>query len=194
METAGMSIYQSLPWLKQMMDYTDKVCGGVTEASGALRPVDPQGGYCFSVRELLLHIADSRWQCLVWLGGGAEEEARFNAERYLVKYGGTGEPWQFKAASVAEALARLQEVRGRLETLLAQPAAGLLGTTEALRTAHEAFIQRLRATGTDTAELEAAGPGNNINALVFLTGHEQAHRAQIQMILRTHGYEVFRVA
>ena len=189
----GKTIWQALPWLKTMLDYTDKVCAGIKEEDGDLRAADPQGGYVFSVKELLLHIADSRWQCYTWLVGGEEQE-RFQAESFCNEYGGTENPWDFREASVADALNRLRESREKLESWLDRPAAEMLGTTEALRHTHEKFIERLREAGKDIAEMEAAGPGGVVNSLLFLTGHEQAHRAVLQHMLRIHGKDVYRIA
>ena len=193
MGATGKTILQALPWFTQMLDYTDQVCAGVTEETGGLKPTDPKGGYFFSVKELLLHIADSRWQCLTWLVGG-EEERLFNEEHFLEEYGGPDKQWKFRQATVAEAQACLKAVRQRLEVYLDKPEATMLEPTDALLAAHEAFIKRLREAGKDTAKFEAGGPGNIVNALLFLAAHEQAHRATLQMILRVHGHDVFRVA
>jgi hypothetical protein len=189
----GTTIRQALPWLKRLLDYTDAVCTGITEDSGAVRPVDPAGGYCFSVKELLLHIADSRWQALGWLAGGSEQEL-FHKEQFCVKYGGTTGPWEFRAASVAEAQQCLREVRARLDAWLDQPVAEMLETTESQWQAFRAFLERKRAEGVDVSEFETGTPGCIADTLLFLAGHEQAHRAQLQLILRTQGQAVVRLA
>jgi uncharacterized damage-inducible protein DinB len=188
------TIWQSMPWLKRLLDYTDEVCMSVTEENGALRPADPQGGYFFSVKELLLHIVDSRWQFLGWLEGG-DSIQRYAAEKYLQEYGGTSAPWQFKEATVAEAQARLAEVRSRLEAWLAgQPVSLLPEITESLQVVHQLFMERMRKLGRDTTDFEAGGPSNVADVLVQMSGHEQAHRVSIQAILRQHGYDVHRAA
>jgi uncharacterized damage-inducible protein DinB len=188
------TIWQSMPWLKRMLDYTDKVCAGITEENSGLRPEDSQGGYYFSAKELLLHIVDSRWQFLGWLEGGSAIE-RYAAEKYMTEYGVAGEPWYFRDATVAEALARLAESRAKLEAWLSQhPASLLMEMTDSLRFVHTMFVERMKSHGMDTAEFEAAGPSIIADVLVQLTGHEQAHRVSIQAILRQHGCDVHRAA
>lgn len=185
----GRTLGQSLGWVNTLLDYTDKVCQSVPETELDARFTDPAGKYFFSARELMMHIADTRWNVLGWINGGDNDGRVFQVE-----FGGHEKPWEFKdGVGKGEILRSLADGRAALEKELARPATDMLTVTPAMRNSFEQRIAGMKEAGQDTAELEAAGPSCLANMLTFLSAHEQAHRGELQWLLRTRGADVFRI-
>jgi len=183
------TIGQELSWANTLLGYTDEVVASIPEDALDLRFTDPKGGYFFSARELMMHIADTRWNAAAWVEGEDVSARQFRQE-----YGGTQQPWKFTSAGKDEILARLAESRKYIEATLARPAADMHLITEHQRAAHEQRVKARRKQGLDTASLEAGGPPSLIDLLLFLIAHEQSHRAELQWLMRANGKTVHRLA
>lgn len=178
----------SLDWLNNFLFYTDEVCKSVGEDQFDARFTDPGGGYFFSAKELMMHISDSRWDVISWIDGGDHKDRLFVRE-----FGGHEKPWEFRPdvtkAQITESLAG---GKAEIEKVLARPETDALTVTESLRESFEKRIAALKEKGQDTAEIEAKGPSNIANVLMFLAAHEQSHRGELQWLMRTRGADVFR--
>jgi len=186
---AERTIGQELTWARTLMVYTDAVVASIPEEALEIRLTDPQGGYFFSARELMMHIADSRWNAAGWIDGEDVSDRQFRQE-----YGGTEQPWKFTAAGKDEIVSRLAEGRNSVEKLLARPAADLHFVSEHQREAHRQRIEARQAEGLDTESLEAGGPPSLIDILLFVVAHEQSHRSELQWLMRACGFNVHRLA
>jgi uncharacterized damage-inducible protein DinB len=188
----GLTGAQLLTWVAIFLNYTDAVLGDLPEDDAALdwRPTDEAGTWHFSIREQAMHIVDQRLEVMRdWIEGTDVADQLFQRE-----YGANGAPWEFRSGSKAEILAVCKATREMLDTLLAQPAEGLLATSPGLVKQYEEGLAKMRADGKDTAEREARGPARIVNILLFLVAHEQAHRAVLQTMLRQRGHTVTRYA
>jgi len=182
------TIGQELTWASTMMDYTDAVVGSIPEEALDIRFTDPRGGYFFSARELMMHIADSRWNAAAWINGEDVSDRQFRQE-----YGGTDRPWKFATASRVEILERLASGRGSIDQFMARPAADLHFISDSQRETHRQRIEARKAQGLDTEALEAGGPLSLADILLFLVAHEQSHRAELQWLMRANGFSVHRL-
>jgi uncharacterized damage-inducible protein DinB len=182
------TIGQELSRAQLLLGYTDDVVASIPEDALDLRFTDPRGGYFFSARELMMHIADTRWNALAWVEGEEVSERQFRQE-----YGGTERAWKFAMAEKDEILARLGESRKGIDALLARPAGDMHLITDYQREAHEQRIKASKSQGLDTASLEAGGPPSLVDIVLFLVAHEQAHRAELQWLMRAHGKDVHRL-
>lgn len=179
---------QSLDWLNNFLFYTDQVVKSVGEDQFEERFTDPGGGYFFSAKELMMHIADSRWDVLSWINGKSE-----GAPEFQLEFGKHEKPWVFRdGVTKDEILKSMAGSRAEIEQVLARPETDALAVTEALRQSFEDRVGGMRAAGKDTTEVEAKGPSNIANVLMFLAAHEQSHRGELQWLLRTRGADVFR--
>ena len=184
------SVGESLLWARQMLDYTDKVCAAVPAEAYSLRAEDPSGAYMFSAGELIAHIADSRWSVVDWIEGSEQGKAR----AFSTKYGGTKEPWEFRAATPEEIISSLSDGRVALDEIFTRPLASLLETTPGLIKSHTKRLERMKTDGKDTAEEEVRGPQIMLDPIIFLMAHEQSHRGTLQHMLRAAGVAVLRFA
>ncbi|MCC7477275.1 DinB family protein [bacterium] len=189
MTAAQSSIGGLLPWARILLDYTDAVCGCVTEEHWDMRPEGQGEGYWFSLGEFVMHLADSRREILGNISGEIERE-----KLWCSKYGGTSEAWQWRSGSRAEVLASLAEGRAMVDAWLARPASELGAATDASVSQWKARVEKIKAAGKDASAIEAAGPESVADCLMFLIGHEQSHRGALQALLRLHGLEVTRYA
>jgi uncharacterized damage-inducible protein DinB len=187
--STGKTAGQELPWAVTMIGYTDMVVESLTEDSMQHRPANPGGGYFFSAAEQAMHIADTRWNILGWLDGNDYSERVFAGD-----YPGKDAAWQFREATLDEIKQSVKDSRAKLDEWLNRPAGELSHSTPGLDKAHQQRLEGMRAEGKDTAELEAKGPGNLANMILFTVAHEQSHRGVLQTILRMHGAEVVRLA
>jgi hypothetical protein len=188
---AEPSIGQSMPWAKIFLDYTDAVLGDLPDDDAALdyRPTDPQGAYVFSVREQAMHIADERLEALSWITGDAPDPGKF-----LLEYGGTDKPWQWRNGTRAEIIERAQQGRAALDAWLAKPRGTLFEVTDHIRSEFEKHNAKLLEGGKDISERLARGPAPVLNILLFVVAHEQSHRTVLQHMLRMQGHSVTRYA
>lgn len=186
---AEATIYSILPWVNVFLNYTDAVVQCLPEDSITIRPVDPKGGFVFSAKEQVMHIADERWSVLEAVNGGD-----YSGRRFCSEYPGKAEPWTFRPASRDEILKSIKDSREQLDALFSGPAASLNATTPALVLAHEQHLAEMQAAGKDTTGAIAKGPSSLGNMVLFLTTHEAGHRAVLQHMLRMHGAEVTRFA
>lgn len=182
------TIAQDMLWAVHMLDYTDEVCDGLTDENMGHRPTNPAGGYFFSAGEQVMHIADTRWDCLGWIDGKDYSKRKFAGD-----YPGKDKPWQFRAASSKDILASLKESRDKLNEVLAGSSATLMDSTPGSLKSYQEGLDKAKEKGNDTAQIEAEGPSNLANILLFLVSHEQAHRAVMQTTLRMNNVEVHRV-
>jgi len=184
----GRTLGQSLGWLNNFLYYTDEVCRSVPEAEFDARFTDPKGNYFFSAGELMMHIADSRWDVIAWING-----SDYKDQAFLKEFGGHEKPWVFKeGVGKEEILKSLEEARAALAKELERPAADYLAVTDSMCESFEKRVAAAKEKGQDTAELEATGPSCIGNSLMFMAGHEQAHRGELQWLMRTRGADVFR--
>jgi hypothetical protein len=191
--SAELSGLQLLPWAKIFLDYTDAVISSLPEDDTALdwRPTDAAGTWHFSLREQAMHIVDERHDALSWITGDDVK-----GQMFLQEYGGTGKPWEFRAATRDEIIASCKAGRLALNQLLSKPHIELLETSPKLTEEHQRVIDKLREDGKDDeADIrEARGPGRIMNTVLFIVAHEQSHRSVLQHLLRLRGHEVVRYA
>jgi hypothetical protein len=185
----AQTVLEAVPWVKTLLDYTDKVVACIPENADTIRPTDPNGGWVMSAFEQALHIVDERWELAGTLTGQDHRDRMF-----LQEYGGTAKPWRFKSATRAEVLDSLAGSRQLVDEVLGWPQSVLAEPTDGTRAAFQQRLAAMREQGKDTAQAEAAGPSTLINLLLFLNAHEQGHRAVLQHMLRMHGVEVVRLA
>lgn len=182
------TIGQELSWARTMMDYTDQVIASIPEDALDLRFTDPKGGYFFSARELMMHIADSRWNATVSVSGEDVSDRQF-----LREYGGLEKPWKFADGNKGEIVAWLAEGRASVEALLERPADQMHSVSEHQLETHNQRIKARKEQGLDSSSLEASGPPCLADVLLFLVAHEQAHRSELQWLMRAHGKDVHRL-
>jgi hypothetical protein len=89
----SITIAQHLPWVNSTLDYTDRLVGLIPDDMLDLRPVDPNGGFFFSLTEVAMHLADERRELARMLGGCTSREGFWTAASW--ETGGAGTPWQF---------------------------------------------------------------------------------------------------
>jgi uncharacterized damage-inducible protein DinB len=185
---AARTIGQELGWARALMDYTDGVIESIPEEALELRLAAPDGGYFFSARELMMHIADSRWNVAAWVDGEDVSDRQFCEER-----GGPDKPWRFREAPKAEVVRQLAAGRRSIEARLDRPAAEMHAVSEHQRKSYRQRLELLREQGQDTTALENKGPGPLADVLLFLAAHEQSHRSELQWLMRVNGIKVHRL-
>lgn len=187
---AQRKVRDLIPWAINLLDYTDKVCSAVNDSNAGWRTTDSAGNWYFSLLEQVMHIADTRFAILKWIGG----EAAPVHEDWCTHYGGTDEIWTFRAGSAEEVLASLGAARAQIDALLDETGTELLEVTPALQATFDSRVAQMKEAGQDTGALEARGAAPVVNQLLFMIAHEQSHRSVLQHHLRISGNEVPRLA
>jgi uncharacterized damage-inducible protein DinB len=182
----ALSAGDGLPWIGITLDQTDKVAVLVHEGLAALRPTDPLGRFCFSLGELVMHIADSRRMFLGQLDG-ADYSGGY--------WAGTGGPdsqgvWRFRAPqSWEDVLVSVEWGGTKLREYLARPQHALWEPTEGTLAFFGRYLADLRAAGREEQALayERRGPASLARTLTALACHEAGHRGALQTLLRLQG-------
>ena len=171
-----------LPWAKTTLDYTDQLAAIIPDELLNWRPEDPTGRFCFSLSEIVMHIADARRMFAGQLSGATDEDAYWSP--------GPGEDgvWPFKELpDKAALLGSLGAARALITPWMERPADDLLAETKGTRAAFEKNLEYMREHGHDTAKLERAGVPGIMRVLFAIAVHEAGHRGSLQTLLRQHG-------
>lgn len=184
---AECSVAEYLLWLGMTLDYTDKIAAAIPDELLDWRPEDPGGKYCFSLAELVMHIADARLMFSSQLTGDDV------SEQYWASSEGPNEEgvWTFKEYDGKPALLdSLKSARDVYGPWLQQPSSTLLDVPEGARKAYDGFVEKMKEGGQATAEMEKRGPASVLRVLMAVTAHEAGHRGALQTLLRQHGVSV----
>lgn len=183
---AALAAGDGLPWIGITLDHTERITRLVDEKLAALRPVDPIGRFCFSLGELVMHIADSRRMFLGQLDG-ADYSGGYWADSAGPDLNGA---WHFSPpASWADVQESVSWAGGKLREYLAGPLEALWEPTAGTRGFFEHYLADLRQAGRDeqAAQYERRGPASLARTLTALACHEAGHRGSLQTLLRLHG-------
>jgi len=184
---AGLTVDEYLLWLGMTLDYTDKIAAAIPDELLDWRPEDPSGKYCFSLAEIVMHIADARLMFSTQLTG---EDA---ADQYWATSEGPNEEgvWTFREYDGKQALLdRLKATRAVYDPWISQPYTTLLDVPDGARKAYDGFLKKLKEEGHDTAMMEKRGPASVLRVVMAVTAHEAGHRGALQTLLRQHGINV----
>lgn len=184
---AECSVYDYLLWLGLTWDHTEKLAAAIPDELLDWRPTDPSGKYCFSLAEILMHIADSRLMFSTQLSGEELEGQYWASSDGPNEEGG----WTFKDHGGKQALLdSLKQGRARYQAWVDRPYSTLLDVPDGARKAYDGFLKRLKEEGHDTAPLEKRGPASVVRVLMAAAAHEAGHRGTLLTLLRQHGVNV----
>ena len=181
---AMVTVGDQLPWTTMTLDYTERLAEVVPDDLLDWRPGDPSGRFCFSLAEILMHIADARLMFIRQLIGGE------NGEGYWATGEGPNEEgvWTFRDHGGKGAiLDSLKSTRGLVQEWLDKPVSELLAVTVAAREVFEKHLEFFRGTDRDTTDFERRGAPSVMRVMFALTTHEAGHRGALQTLLRLKG-------
>lgn len=181
------SVYDYLLWLGLTWDATDKLAAAIPDELLNWRPEDPSGKFCFSLAEILMHVADAR---LMFSGQLSGEQAE---GQYWATSEGPNEDgvWTFREyGNKAALLDSLKSTRARYQAWLDKPYTSLLDVPDGARKAYDGFLEKMREAGNDTSAMEKRGPASLIRVLMAVAAHEAGHRGSLLTLLRHHGVNV----
>jgi uncharacterized damage-inducible protein DinB len=184
---AEPTVGEYLLWLGMTLDYTDKIAAAIPDELLDWRPEDPSGKYCFSLAEIVMHIADARLMFACQLTG---DDA---SGQYWATSEGPNEEgiWAFGEYDGKQALlSRLESTRETYSPWIGQPYTTLLDVPDGARKAYDGFVKKLKEEGHDTAAMEKRGPASVLRVLMAVVAHEAGHRGALQTLLRQHGINV----
>lgn len=184
---AECTINEYLMWLGLTWNYTDRIAAAIPDNLLDWRPADPSGKFCFSLAEIVMHIADARLMFSSQLTGDDVSQ-----QYWATSEGPNAEGvWTFKAYGSKQALLdSLKAGRDKYQPWLNMPYSALLEVPAGARKVFDGFIERMKADGQDTVEMEKRGPASVARVLSAVVAHEAAHRGALQTLLRQHGVNV----
>jgi uncharacterized damage-inducible protein DinB len=186
--TATTTIRQSFPRVTLALDYFDEVAAQIPEDLLHWRPTDPSGRFCFSLAELVMHVADARR-----MFGSQLSEASDGEPAWTTSMGPKDDgTWDFRAPeNRQQLLASLRSARIGIETVLDQDAELLHQSTPGSRAMYQRSLDWYAERGKEVpAELLENGPGTVQRVLMSALVHEAGHRGALQTLLRLHGINV----
>jgi len=184
---AECTVNEYLLWLGLTWDYTDKIAAAIPDELIDWRPTDPSGKYCFSLAEILMHIADSRLMFSSQLSG-EELEGQYWATSEGPNEEGV---WTFRDHGGKQALLdSLKLGRGKYQDWIERPYTSLFDVPDGARKTYDGFLTRMKEEGHDTAVMERRGPASLVRVLMAVAAHEAGHRGSLQTLLRQHGVNV----
>lgn len=183
----ALTVSDLLPWTQLTLDYSDALCAQIPDNLLNWRPIDPSGGFCFSLAQLAMHISDSRLRFARQLSGKPSTEGYWSAAEASLEDGSWDYP---RVEAKAELLERLASARRELEHWLDLPAEQLHDTTPHSIAAHQERLER--GTDEQSEALRRRGPATIMRVLMAATVHEAGHRGALQTLLRQLGVNLPR--
>ena len=182
-----LTIGRSLGWVNYTFHRSDSTAALIPEDLLDWRPVDPAGGYQFSLAEIVMHIADARRMFVCQLTG-VDESPNYWSPAYWSPTAADADIYKFKPYVSKHALLdSLAESRELFQPYLALPAPALLYTPPTGSVTFERMLADYRAAGHDMTMLEQDGPPSIFHVLFMACVHESGHRGTLHTLLRMQG-------